>query len=114
MSLRDKTARPLLTNYPSAELKNYLKQHPTTATSPTCTSALEPMSIGADGCSQDAVIKVGDTVEVQCEDSYRAEVMSVRGEEVTIKVLDNPAKGSWTGAPLSALKKIEVEGATHG
>lgn len=51
MSLKDKTARQSLTNYPSAELKNYLKQHPTTATSPTCTSALEPMSIGADGCS---------------------------------------------------------------
>ena len=114
MSLRDKTARPLLTNYPSAELKSLLKIHPTTATLPTGTSALEPLSNGADVCSQDAVIKVGDTVEVQCEDSYRAEVMSVRGEEVTIKVLDNPAKGSWTGAPLSALKKIEVEGATHG
>ena len=41
-----------LTNYPSAELEKFLKQHPTTATSPTCTSASEPMSLGADGCSQ--------------------------------------------------------------
>lgn len=64
MSLKDKTARQSLTNYPSAELKNYLKQHPTTATSPTCTSALEPMSIGADGCSQDAVTKEDETDEV--------------------------------------------------
>ena len=44
--------RPLLSNYPSAELEDHLKQHPTITTLLSRTGALEPLSNGADVCSQ--------------------------------------------------------------
>ena len=55
--------KPVLNNYPSAELKSNLERHPTTATSPTGTSASKPMSSGANGCSQDAIIRSDETDE---------------------------------------------------
>lgn len=76
MSLRDKTARPSLGNYPSVDLEGNQKQHPTTATLPTSSSASEPMSTGADKCSEEVNIKVGD--RVVCEPSTQIwEVRSV-------------------------------------
>lgn len=55
--------KALLTNYPSVDLEGNQKQHPTTATSPNCSSALEPMGTGAEKCSEDAVIREYETSE---------------------------------------------------
>ena len=53
-------------------------------------------------------LSVGDEVLVECAKPYHAEVTDINGSEIGIKVLEEPAKGSRTTAPLSALKKIKL------
>lgn len=52
-------------------------------------------------------LNIGDEVLVQCANSYRAVVTDINGNDIGIKVLEEPAKGSRTTAPLFALKKIK-------